>query len=96
MRCPVCRADDNRTAQCRRCKADLNLLVCLERERTARLQVAERHAGCGEAEACIAHAQRANALHMGKESLRLLALGSLLRKDFAAAWSAYQRWAQLL
>jgi hypothetical protein len=96
MRCPVCRADDNQTEQCRRCKADLTLLVRLERQRAARLVSAERHAGRGEAEACLTDAQSAHALRVDGESLRLIALAALLKRDFAAAWKAYQKRAKLV
>jgi hypothetical protein len=96
MRCPVCRADDNHTEQCRRCKADLTLLVRLERQRAACLASAERHAGRGEAQACLADAQSAHALRGDSESLRLIALAALLKRDFAAAWQTYLKRAKLL
>ena len=96
MRCPVCRADGNLTEQCRRCKADLSLLVQLERERSACVAAAQWHAGRDEADQCLANAHRAHALHKGKDSLRLLALGSLLKRDFTTAWKVHQGWVQLL
>ena len=46
MRCPVCKADNLETPQCRRCKADLSLLVAVERRRErARAVAVARLAG---------------------------------------------------
>lgn len=91
MRCPVCRAADNRTEQCRRCKADLGLLARLERDRATYLEAGEWHAARGDAEACRAAAKNAHTLRRDGHSLRLLALAGLLKLDFAEAWQAYQR-----
>jgi hypothetical protein len=91
MRCPVCRADDNHTSQCRRCKANLELLARIERERAAVLDAARSHAGRGEATACLAAAQRSHLLRADRDSLQWIAVGSLLNADFAAAWRAYQK-----
>jgi len=73
----------------------LGLLARLERDRAAYLAAAEVHAGRGEANACLADAQRAYALGMDGDALRLIALGSLLKMDFAGAWMAYRRRAQI-
>jgi hypothetical protein len=88
LRCPVCRAGDNSGPQCRRCKADLTLLVRLEEERDRQLQAARRGLSRGAA-AGLLHARRAHALRSDADSLRLLALGHLQRRDFAAAWHFY-------
>ena len=37
MRCPVCKAENADAPQCRRCKADLSLLVALEQRRAQAL-----------------------------------------------------------
>ncbi len=95
MRCPVCRAADNRTAQCRRCKADLSLLVGLERDRAAHLAAAQLHAGRGDGAACVARAQAAHGLRADADSWRWLATGMLLNRDFAGAWQAYGRYAMM-
>ena len=91
MRCPVCRASDNRTDQCRRCKADLFLLTCLERDRAAHLASAEQHAGRGQADACLAQGTLAHALRADRASFRMLALAQLLKRDFAQAWASYRK-----
>jgi hypothetical protein len=96
MRCPVCRAEDNYTEQCRRCKADLGLLVAIERDRATSLIAAEMHAGRGDAEPCLAAARRADSLRRDRDSLQWTAVGSLLKRDFAEALRAYRLYAQLL
>ena len=95
MRCPVCRAADNRTAQCRRCKADLSLLVSLERDRAAHLTAAQLHAGRGEGSACLARAEIAHGLRADADSWSWLATGMLLQRDFAGALRAHGRFAAL-
>ena len=94
MRCPLCRATDIRTEQCRRCKADLTLLAQLERDRAKVLAAAEWHLGRGEADEGLADAKLANELRGDSDSFRLLALASMLKMDFAGAWTAYQRCGQ--
>src|SRR5262245_57468678 len=91
MRCPVCRAADNQTTQCRRCKADLSFLVKLDRDRVAFLAAAQRHAGQGDAASCLAEARREHELRPDSGSYRVLALGFLLKREFGAAWLAYQK-----
>ena len=65
LRCPVCRATDNRGSPCRRCKADLSLLVRLEEERDRQLQSARQRAAESDAQGCLQHARRADALRRG-------------------------------
>ena len=90
MSCPVCRADGNREPQCRRCKADLTLVVQVDRTRARAMTHAIFHARCGDARACLANASTAHRLRAGADSARLLAVGSLLARDFRSAWF----WAQ--
>jgi hypothetical protein len=91
MRCPVCRASDNQTEQCRRCKADLSLLFQVERDRSAHVAAAEWHAAHGAGDACVRQAKLADELRADGDSARLLAMGMLLRRDFAGALRAYRR-----
>jgi len=89
MRCPVCRAENNAGPQCRRCRADLSLLVALEDQRArllAAAQAAIRRADGAEAARLAAAAQQ---LRDGDDVRRLRALGHLLQRKFAAAWQAY-------
>jgi hypothetical protein len=91
LRCPVCRAGDNRGPQCRRCKADLALLWRLEEERERGLQAARRHAGLGQAADCLRAARRANLLRSDADSLELLAVAHLLLREYAKARSLHRR-----
>ena len=89
MRCPVCKADNNAMPQCRRCKADLSLLVALEQRRDRMLGEARSLLGRGEYKAALAEATRADGLRRDEESQRLLALARLVNRDFAEAWNFY-------
>jgi hypothetical protein len=91
MRCPVCRATDNQTAQCRRCKADLSLLLQLQKARGVLLDRAAQAAARGEGAACSALAAQAHQVGSDDDSLRSLAVGSLLQHDFAHAWAYYRQ-----
>jgi hypothetical protein len=89
MRCPVCRAENTTGPQCRRCRADLSLLFALEEQRSALLaatQAAVARADGGEA---VRLAEAARQLRDGEDVRRLLALGQLLQRDFAAAWQVH-------
>ena len=90
LRCPACGAGGNREATCRRCKADLSLLEDLERSRAGYLARAAFHARRGEARACREDARQAHGLRAGADSARWLAVGSLLARDFDAAWCWWQ------
>ena len=84
MRCPVCRAE-NDGVTCRRCKADLSLLADLEQSRAHALAEAARAASVGDGITTLERAEAAHRLRADRESFRLLALGYLLRRDFAQA-----------
>jgi hypothetical protein len=88
MRCPVCRAENATGPQCRRCRADLSLLFALE-DRCVKLLAAARAAiRRGEGGEAVRLAEAAQQLRDGDEVRRLLALGHLLRRDFAGAWQS--------
>jgi hypothetical protein len=89
MRCPVCRAADNQGLQCRRCKADLGLLVRLEASRRRLLRAATAALARGDGDACGRNAEQAHRLRRGDDSSRLLAVAALLRRDFGQAWACY-------
>jgi hypothetical protein len=90
MRCPVCKAENDKGPQCRRCKADLAPLFALEEER-GRLLAAARHALTrGEPQEAVRQAAEADWLRRGDDSRRLLAVAHLLNRDFAAAWECYR------
>jgi hypothetical protein len=89
MRCPVCRAE-NVEATCRRCRADLSLLVTLERERSRLVAAASLAVASGEGREALVHARSARRLLQGEDVDRLLALGHLVDRDFSAAWTKYK------
>jgi hypothetical protein len=90
MRCPVCRAENNRGPQCRRCRADLGLLFQLEEQRRYALEEAGRSAARGRLRRARVLLAGIEALRRDAESARLRALVSLLERDFAGAWRCYQ------
>jgi len=89
MRCPVCKADNNQAPQCRRCKADLTLLVALERLRVRVVAEARSCLSQSEAVRALDRAEEVDWLRSDEESRRLLALAQLLAGDFAEAWASY-------
>jgi len=90
MRCPVCRAE-NDGVTCRRCKADLTLLVQLEDARRQAIADAVDAAAAGDGGRTLEHAKRAHRLRFDHDSFRLLALGYLLQRDFANAVVHHQK-----
>jgi len=90
MRCPACRAAVEQGPDCRRCRADLSLLFALEEHRARLLADARTAAARGQAETAVALASKADGLRSDAESRQLLALGHLLRRDFARALHYYQ------
>jgi hypothetical protein len=62
----------------------------LEERRARALTAAARCVATGDGERAAVYAGEAHLLRRGEDSRRLLALGSLLRRDFAGAWEAYR------
>lgn len=89
MRCPVCKAENAEDATCRRCKADLSLLVALEQSRRNALANAALAAAKGDGLRTLQYAETAHRLRRDADSWRWLAVGGLLQRDFelaAACW----------
>jgi len=91
MRCPVCRAENADDATCRRCKADLSLLVALEESRRQALAEAAGAAASGDAGQTLVHAEAAHRLRADTDSWRWLAIGSLLARDFGLAVACWRQ-----
>jgi hypothetical protein len=91
MRCPVCRAENGDDATCRRCKADLSLLISVEQARREALMQAAHAAGFGDGARTLQHAETAHRLRIDRESWRWLAVGGFLMRDFALASACYQQ-----
>jgi len=94
MRCPVCRAENAEDAICRRCKADLSLLVTLEQARRHALAEAAHAAAAGDGERTLRHAEIAHRLRADRESWRWLAVAYLLLRDFGRALAARSKCVQ--
>jgi hypothetical protein len=90
IRCPICRAANDTGPVCRRCKADLAPLVELEERRAHILERAAKAAAVGDLAAVLRHARHAQLLRAGGDATRWLAVGHLLRGDFAAASVHYR------
>ncbi len=85
VRCPTCRADQEWSEQCRRCKCDLRLLrdVAEDYERSRRRCLFHLHDG--HAHAALRAARHCHVLYPDAESRRLLALAAFLCADWATA-----------
>lgn len=85
VRCPACRAVQEWSAECRRCKCDLGLLweaaATWQSERTACL----RELQAGRPFRALAHARACRRIAPDADSARLLALASLLAGDYPSA-----------
>lgn len=103
IRCPVCRADnewadyerpeyDSERAgreNCRRCRADLTLLVRVESKRDRILQLGHRALCDGDFRQAAHHARQAKNVRAGADANKLLALAQLLASDFTAAFQTH-------
>ncbi len=83
--CPCCRAS-NETATCRRCKADLSLLVAVEARR--RYLLDEARYALSEGRDADAPLDEAAELRDGADVAQLRALAALFKGDYASAMSA--------
>jgi len=90
MRCPVCRAENEAGPQCRRCRADLELLFELEAQRRCVLDAAYRCLVEGKWRRARALAEGTRALRDDAEARRLAAVAALLCRDFTSAWREFQ------
>lgn len=85
FRCPTCRASQEWSDTCRRCKSDLRLLREVAesyRENRRQALLAMREGDAGE---LLLRARLCARLRDDEESRRLLALGTLLSGDWSAA-----------
>jgi hypothetical protein len=90
MRCPVCKADNNDSPQCRRCRADLTLLVALEQCRARALSEAVAYLGRGDGQSAQRAAIRGDRLRRDEESERLVAMARLLTGEYPRAFAWYE------
>lgn len=85
IHCPCCRAS-NETATCRRCKADLTLLVAVEARRE--YLMGEARYALGEGRCADAGLDEAAGLRDGQDVAQLRALAALLNGDYAGTLRA--------
>ena len=86
--CPCCKAS-NDAATCRRCKADLSLLVAVADRQGFLLSRARTDAAAGKFADALRSLDEAAAVRGGAEVRRLRAAVLLLAGDLPAAWAAY-------
>ncbi len=92
MTCPVCRAtNDASVTTCRRCKADLSLVVAVEARRVGLLSAATSAIAAGEFEGALRYLASAEAVRGGADVERVRATAHLANRDYAAAWRTYQQ-----
>jgi hypothetical protein len=89
VRCPTCRAVQEWSESCRRCKSDLRLLRTLADAYARRRHACLAQLRAGDGRAARESAAHCHALRPGAESRRLLALAALACGDWpaAAAWA---------
>lgn len=87
--CPCCRAMNDTSGTCRRCKADLSLLVALEKHRANLLDqaiIAIREGKFFEVSRLL---KEAETLRPGPDLIRWRAVGALLERDYKKALQHY-------
>jgi hypothetical protein len=83
--CPTCRAAQEWSDTCRRCKSDLRLLRAFAGAYRRCRHACRVHLDAGRPRAALHAARRCHAVAPTPESRRLLAVSALLAGDFAAA-----------
>ena len=86
--CPCCKAT-NDAPTCRRCKADLSLLVAVADRRGFLLSLARAEAADGKFADALRSLDEAESLRGGAEVRQARAAVFLLAGEFSAAWAAY-------
>ncbi len=89
--CPCCRATNTTGPNCRRCKADLSLLLCLESDREAWLAYAKSELTGGRTASALEALAAAELLRPGRDLNQLRAVAHLLMLDFFSALGWHQR-----
>src|SRR5579883_2854205 len=87
--CPCCRASNETGPACRRCKADLSLLLALEARRARLLAESKDLAAQGRYAEALERVDEADALRRGTDAARHRCALRLLIRDFAGAWECY-------
>ena len=85
VRCPTCRAVQDWSDTCRRCKSDLKLLRAVIRTYQDHRRRCVRLLDQGEPDLALGHALRCHDLRPDTDSRRLLALCALAREEWETA-----------
>lgn len=94
LRCPTCRASQEWSPTCRRCRCDLTLLQTAAADYRASRQQCLQALSAADGATAWRLAQHCRQLDPAPESHRLLALASLVKRDFAAARRWAETWSQ--
>jgi hypothetical protein len=85
VRCPTCRAEQEWSDTCRRCKSDLRLLRALAKSYLQNRRACLEHLRQGRLREALHAARRCYQINADTESRRLLALTALQGGDWATA-----------
>lgn len=85
MRCPACRAQQVWSPECRRCGADLMMMMMFEKTRGDQRCLALTALRDGRNQTAIRHASRLYHVRPDTDSVRLLAVCLLMAGNFAQA-----------
>lgn len=89
LRCPVCRADNTAGPICRRCKADLSLLINVETCRARHVALARYALASERFDDALEELSAAEEVRAGSDLQRIKACAYLLAGDFSAAVNEY-------
>jgi hypothetical protein len=84
VQCPACQAGNEAGPRCRRCRADLEILFRLERQRRRLLASAVENLRSGAWSAALEAAQAAAAIRADLDSTRVQAAAALMQRSFDA------------
>ncbi len=90
VRCPTCRALQDWSDTCRRCRCDLSLLRDACATHLDHRRHCIHHLDAGQPDLALGHALRCHELHPDPDSLRLLALCALATEEWQTALELVQ------
>lgn len=88
MCCPTCRAWQEWSDTCRRCRGDLRLLRALDQEYQAQRAACLRQFHAGHSDAALDHARQCVQMRDDEAARRLLAVCALFHGDYSTALAA--------
>jgi hypothetical protein len=85
LNCPVCRAENTTGPACRRCRADLSLIMAVEARRDHHIATARSAMRDGRFDDALDELSKAEELHSAGDIRQMRACVYLLAGDFPAA-----------